>query len=983
MNNSFYQQLERLESIIHSSVGIEKRMDLLKPLLSDPDVAREFWNQLDSPDWLCVLDVNGFFNSPPPAVKRENSIRYPQWLASKYLIRISDRNPSGVATIFKRIKTDNASVIGDMIDACLAMPVDTAVSLIPSIINAIEEGSLWFHFNKAADLCVNFANTKYIDDAMTLAIALFTPTHGRDKGRQNQREDHWYKKGLKELVPVLSKYNASEFLPLLCDWLKAAIQSKTYIEVGSKDDHSHHWRPAIEDHPNNRDHDFAGSMVGFVRDGFQTAIHDKRMSLDDALKLIEGYPYTAYRRLGLHLVNIFAEQNTSLAQIRMLDHDLFESHEMVHEYAMLVRDRLPLLDKTELSQWFGWIDAGPNPDQFDKYFELHQDRKATKEDWVIRKEFWQLKKLHWVSNHLDGIWKEQYNRLLIKHGEPDMADMHVSKRFERLVDVSPYSVEELQKFSFFEAIEAVTSWRPTGSSLTSPNINGLASTFEIYVATDPETFSEDSTRLIKRPAIYVSRFINQMDVAVNAGRKLNVTSVIKLCQWVADRPLSERTTPKQENELPVDTDWQGTRETISRLLKSICRAKSEDRPRYKPKIDLRESIWKLINNLCQDRVDSHIIRDIDEKDPRLCDHLDFGTNSPRGKAMEAALEFARWIANDIKVIDGKQEVVSGGLNAIPEVKSMLEQQIAAESRSFEVMSIIGSQMGLLYWIDRSWLDQHADSLFNLEGIESTPQDAKGWAAWSAFLVWMRPHIEFYRIFKEQFDYAVNQAATIETIGGHDRQPMYHLGEHLVILFGRGELGLDDDQALLRRFFLKSSPKIRSHAIGFVGQSLESEEKPPKEVIDRFMHLWAVYWDKVGKQDAQMLPDAWLFGTWFGSGYFPEQWSLDQLEQFVKVSATPEPDHAVIEKLAEIAHVDIDKSVNILSRVIKGDRESWRIHGWLESANTILGLAMKGSDHAREQAEGLIDYLGRRGFTEFRPLLGTNKESGTENGVRNL
>ena len=198
--------------------------------------------------------------------------------------------------------------------------------------------------------------------------------------------------------------------------------------------------------------------------------------------------------------------------------------------------------------------------------------------------------------------------------------------------------------------------------------------------------------------------------------------------------------------------------------------------------------------------------------------------------------------------------------------------------------------------------------------------------------------------------------------------MNHLGEHLVILYGRDQLGLEDD-GLLRRFLTNANADIRRHAIGFVGRSIKGDEKVPDEIVNRVQKLWEVCWAGPGKKDAEENPDAWLFGHWFSCGQFPKQWALEQLEEFVQVVPTPEPDNLIAKRLAEIAHVDIVKAVRILDRMVRGDREGWRVQGWLDSAKEILTQAMAEDGEAREQAVSLIDYLGRRGYTDFGQLLG--------------
>jgi hypothetical protein len=305
---------------------------------------------------------------------------------------------------------------------------------------------------------------------------------------------------------------------------------------------------------------------------------------------------------------------------------------------------------------------------------------------------------------------------------------------------------------------------------------------------------------------------------------------------------------------------------------------------------------------------------------------------------------------------------------MPEVREMLEWQMAPGNRSFEALSVIGLRLGLLYWIDKEWLAENAERLFRLEGIEETPASADGWAAWNAFLVWVSPHVEFYKLFKDQFAYAVQQSAHVQLSERTREQPMYSLGQHLVILYGRGQIGLDDDDAVLLQLLSNTQPDIRRHTIGFVGQSLGGDESLPSDIVERFQVLWDVYWSGPGKSDAADKPEAWLFGTWFSCGQFPAQWALEQLEAFVEIVPTPEPDHAVVQDLARIAHLDIVRSVHILDRMIRGDREGWRIHGWFDEAKRILQTAMNTGGEAQTVAIDLINYLGRRGHTDFGSVL---------------
>ncbi len=943
-----------------------EQVDATMPLLSSPQHEAYFFSRLESPLWIDPLAERDMFKYPPKAeYVTGGGVRFPPWPPSRYLARMAPQAPAEVAAVLAKIETDNSSIIGDMVKAALAMPADVAASLVPSTCRAAREGTLWIYFKDASDLCVLLARGGQCDPALELAEALFAPTFETGQEQPRRRDAHWYEHGLKQVLPALAERKPRRFLPMLCDWLKAYVEAKKQVDPHC--DYTYLWRPAIEEHEHNKDYDFAGVMVGFVREGFEVALRNGCLSLDEALQIVERYPHLIFKRIRLHLIGEFADQNPDLARQTILDPELFDKYRYKHEYAMLVGRRLDLLSPEQRDEWFGWIDAGPDMSHFDQSMQNLGRNAPTEEErreWV---DDWKFQKLHWVRAHIDGARRDFYEKMLAQYGEPKRADINVRVSLGWVGDESRMTVDELTAMTFEQAVDAVSSWRPQGSCFMGPNIGGLGSTFEQYVATNPEVFSTKARILVNRPAIFVRRFISGMSEAINAGRKIELPAVLDLCDWVVERPVEEQTTIRQMDERLVDENWQWTRDEISRFIQNVCRAESGDVPKY-PLDGLRQRMWNLIGPLCRDRGGSYVFRDISQDDPRVHDYLELAINSPRGKAVEAALEYAGWVANHLKQTEGKQEIVPGGFEAMPEVRDMLEWQIAPQNRSVAAMSVIGSRIGVIYWIDKEWLAENADRLFSLKDIEQTPAAARGWAAWNAFLIWVRPHIECYRLFRSQFAYAVEQAAKVELTERSRDQPMQRLGEHLMLLYGRGQLGLDEDGSLLRRFVENSKPEIRRYAIGFVGQSLDADAAVPAEIIERFQKLWDVYWAGPGRKDTQEAPNAWLFGTWFSCGKFPDAWALDRLEEFVKVNPITEPDRAVAEKLAEIAHVDVVKSVRILDKMVRADREGWRIHGWLDSAKRILEQARRTPGEACEEALALIDFLGRRGYTEFGKLL---------------
>ena len=309
----------------------------------------------------------------------------------------------------------------------------------------------------------------------------------------------------------------------------------------------------------------------------------------------------------------------------------------------------------------------------------------------------------------------------------------------------------------------------------------------------------------------------------------------------------------------------------------------------------------------------------------------------------------RWVGNYVARQAGDKSAVPDGLDALPELRSMFEWQIDASNAAVEAFAIIGMHVGLLYWIDKVWLANKVGTIFSIEPYKGGRNKECGWAAWNAFLVWVAPHVEYYKLLQSQYAYAVEQSAGLEVTERTMEQPAFRLGEHLMILYGRGHLPLDDDAALVRTFIKRANPKVRQRAFSFIGWSFRREEEIPQPILNRFMAIWDFYWTKVGQVDAQASDDD-LFGRWFSSGHFPDAWSLDRLEQYVRFAKTFEADDELVKRLADIAAADISKALSILDALVHGDQQGWRIHSWGGSAASILKAALVPSVDVHDGAQ---------------------------------
>ena len=103
----------------------------------------------------------------------------------------------------------------------------------------------------------------------------------------------------------------------------------------------------------------------------------------------------------------------------------------------------------------------------------------------------------------------------------------------------------------------------------------------------------------------------------------------------------------------------------------------------------------------------------------------------------------------------------------------------------------------------------------------------------------RHRASHYQILQPQYVYAVKHVAKAVPPPNSGRTPIHHLGEHLVVLYGRGDLttGSSDGEKLLFDFLQAASSDVRSQTIAFVGHSLNNDKMVSNVIVERFQKLW--------------------------------------------------------------------------------------------------------------------------------------------------
>ena len=277
-----------------------------------------------------------------------------------------------------------------------------------------------------------------------------------------------------------------------------------------------------------------------------------------------------------------------------------------------------------------------------------------------------------------------------------------------------------------------------------------------------------------------------------------------------------------------------------------------------------------------------------------------------------------------------------GFEEMPEVREVLEAHLdPAQDPSLAVRAEMASWFPWLAQIDPDWASTHAARVF--------PQDQEGEvffeAAWST--AFCRPYDNVLEVLRPFYRLAVDRIGGWRDDMWRRAAPDEMLAKHLMVFYCHGKLSLDD--SLFALFWEKAPDAVKAHAIEFVGQV---KEDISAEVLDRLKRLWErrLAVAKQAQSPSDFEEEIAAFGWWFVSGKFDTEWVIAQLVEALQIVGKAEPDHMVVEKLAEIA--------------AQASRKVTR---------NILDVALQDVT-VKQEAEGLIHDLGRRGYLEFRDLL---------------
>ena len=521
---------------------------------------------------------------------------------------------------------------------------------------------------------------------------------------------------------------------------------------------------------------------------------------------------------------------------------------------------------------------------------------------------------------------------------------------------SPKTVEELQKMSVEEIAQFLKTWTPP-DDLFAPSPEGLGRAISSVVCQNPETFAQEASYFIGLDPTYVRSVLVGLRDAIKLNHYFKWPPALELSRWVMEQPREIAGRPKRRN-VDMDPDWGWTRKSIADLLSEGFKEGPGGIP-----IDVRSTVWEIMQLLTDDPEPTP--EDETRYGGSARDTVNLSINTTRGEAMHAVIRYALWVHRYLKLLPDAGEHIGRGFDEMPEVRDVLNLHLdVMREPSLAIRSVYGQWFPWLVLIDPNWAAANAVKIFPLDELQKDFFDA----AWSAYIIYCNPYDNVFEVLREHYAYAIDCLPS-ENKERSLSNPDTQLAEHLMTFYWRGKLNCEETKGLLEQFWVKGGPKVRGHALNFIGRSLKDLQKlVPPEFLECLKILWG---KRLQAAKMSITPDSHryemaAFGWWFASGKFEDRWTMEQLLESLRIAGKTESEDDVLEKLEGVVQSMPKEAVECLELMVRGDKEGWRIYGWQEHIKPILSKALQ--TVAASTAEDLIHYLGSRGYLDFGDLL---------------
>jgi hypothetical protein len=747
-------------------------------------------------------------------------------------------------------------------------------------------------------------------------------------------------------LPTLVSTGGMKTFDFLCRLLAKAVRT-------SRSDHKRYsqvWRQAIEDRSERHAQSITDTLISALVDAGEQILTGDVSLLPKIIRMLERRRSAVFVRLALYFLWRFGENQPDIIAKYLKTERFFRDSELRREYRMLLRLRFASLKHRDRQTILRWIEKGIERRRLIRNIESWG---ATATDDVVNEalERWRLEQLEQVAEALSDRWRRRYDDLRRRFGAMPPSDLELHSGATYVGPTSPIAQAQIAEMSVDDLVSYLKNRRPpTGAMVPSPE--GLGRTISEAVKSAPDRYSSQIAKFVGVEPTYARALLDGFAESLRTEQIIDWAAVLSFCEWALTQMTTARPEEGQVN-LDRDPDWSWTRKAIAHLISNGLVAESNG-----ISYELKSRVFALLERLT---TDSDPTPEYEQRyGGANMDPAAMSINTTRGEALQAVIKYALWIRRQ-----GPADSWAG-FSTMPEVTTVLERHLDVRLEpSLAIRAVYGRWFPWLVLLDRAWVAAHVQQIFPTDAALRPYHDS----AWETYIVFCEPYTDSFALLQDEYKRAVQSIGRRESPWRYMADPDDRLSQHLMALYWRGDISFESTDRLLPIFYDVAPPKLRGHALRFIGQSLKNTPGSiAGEIVDRLRSLWNQ------RKDAGLRsgPTGELatFGWWLISEKFEALWSLQEAQNVLEIEGRIDPDLLIVDYLPKLAQSIPAAVVAFLRLMIDSATAPLQIQMWQEDIRKIIAAVSATNDQAALiKAREIVNVLAARGFVnEFRDLI---------------
>ena len=592
-------------------------------------------------------------------------------------------------------------------------------------------------------------------------------------------DNYGYEEILKKNIPSLLEQDSDAVTQMLCKKLsKANTLHNKARQKSNQDlnqDYSAVWRPAIEDHEQNRNYDLRSHLVVSIRIALEKSESTSIQKLKKSLNLLAKYNYHIFHRLELYFYGRHPTEFND--EINLLTIKYFDNYNFIHEYYHMLKNSYPQLSSENQQKLLDIIAKGPTYNDF-----------IGKDKFETYKKHWRMVKLSPIIKYLPDL-QEEYNSLVKQSGENNFMDF---ARYHSSPSKMTYSSDLSNEMTVEQVLNYIKSYGKHQGFFIEEDQN--AQVFADLIEKNPNEYLKHVPELLECPELFHFRFLEGLSKVKN--KELDWDAILSFLEHVIIE------FPSKEHQILDRILYYG-----SKLLENHLVSKSPRIP-----FIMRNRVWKILEKAIE--IAPSDASWSDNYPEKSFDAYGISINTSVGTITYAIIQYSVWCYYELKTPHFTPAELE------PEVKKIFDSLLAhKQDQSISFHAALGFRFSRLLGIDEKWTKSKINFIFT----HDEQHEKAGDAAWDAYL-YDQMYIDS---FNALFDECVYRITCFK------KNMLEKLSQYVALSYLHS---LEQSDKLLETLLKKDCSQLLDECIAYIGRQLQSwkYEKSPKMDISKFL-----------------------------------------------------------------------------------------------------------------------------------------------------